>query len=318
MNNRFQTLMGRKAILLADGAMASNLFALGLKPGEPAELWNSTAPEIIATLHQQFVDAGADILLTNSFGANACRLEQHGKTADVRPLNIAAARIAKSVAEKAEREIIVAGSMGPLGHEIKLSGDFSSGKAVAAFKEQADALAEGGVDILWVETISGRAELTSALAAARSTGLPVISTLSFHRGAAGKDILHPSDLPLFCRKIADPPVAWGTNCGDGPGEAITHLLDFGKLGEAGDVLVAKANCGLPELKDAVLSYPASPEMMGDYARLAADAGARIIGGCCGATPAHIKAMAAALDGYLPKHKPTRQGIEAIFNPLTHG
>ena len=315
MTNRLQTLLDEKSILLADGAMATNLFPLGLKPGDAAEVWNLSAPWKIADLHQQFVEAGADILLTNSFGANACRLERHNKATDVRPLNIAAARLAASVAKAAQREIIIAGNMGPLGCEITSTGAMQPDEATRLFRQQAEALAEGGVDLLWLETISDRVELEAALAAARSTGLPVIATLSFHGGGTGREPLIPSDLPSICHAATASPTAWGSNCGNGPGEALLHLLEFGKQAKREDILTIKANCGLPEVKDAMFTYPATPDIMGDYARLAADAGARIIGVCCGATPAHVKAMADALRDYCPKRSPTRREIEARFAPL---
>jgi 5-methyltetrahydrofolate--homocysteine methyltransferase len=191
MTNRLQSLLDRKSILLADGAMATNLFPVGLKPGDAAEFWNLSAPRKITDLHQQFVEAGADILLTNSFGANACRLQRHNKAGDVRTLNIAAAHLARSVAKTAQREMIVAGSIGPLGCEITPTGAMQPDEAVRLFRQQAEALAEGGVDLLWLETFSDRVELQAALAAAQSTGLPVIATLSFHGGGKGREPLLP-------------------------------------------------------------------------------------------------------------------------------
>ncbi len=318
MTGRFQEFLATKAVLLADGAMGSSLIARGLSPRDAPELWNLSRPDEIREIHRQFIGAGADIILTNSFGANACRLGPQGRGDKVGGLNIAAARIARSAADAAGREVLVAGSIGPLGTAVAESGLPTPAAAFVAFKSQAAALKQGGVDLLWIETLSGRAELRAALAAAADCALPAIATLSFHSGQKGKDTLCPADLPAFLRALGAPPLAWGSNCGDGPREVLHHLRDFGGQARASDIIAVKANCGLPIREGDALRYPATPAVMAAYARLAADLGARIIGGCCGTTPAHLQAMAAALEAYEPKPAPTATEIDDIFARVGSG
>ena len=172
MNNRFTDLLARRRCLLADGATGSNLFEMGLISGDAPELWNVDHPDRIKLLHQRFVDAGADIILTNTFGGTRYRLKLHKAEDRVRELNRTAAQLARSVADASGREIIVAGSMGPTGEILEPLGPVSSADASAAFAEQAVALAEGGADVLWIETLSSREELEAAIEGARAAGLP--------------------------------------------------------------------------------------------------------------------------------------------------
>ena len=156
MSNRFTELLAERTYLLADGAIGSNLFGMGLISGDAPELWNVQYPERIQQLHQQFVDAGADIILTNSFGGTRYRLKLHAADSRVHELNATAARLARAVASKANRAVLVAGSIGPTGEILEPIGTLSIDDAKAAFAEQAQALADGGADLLWIETMSSR------------------------------------------------------------------------------------------------------------------------------------------------------------------
>ena len=169
--NSLTKLLSDRAWLLCDGATGTNYFSLGLQSGEAPELWNVTHPSRVSGLHEAFVDAGADIILTNSFGGSSYRLKLHQADDRVVELNRAAATIAKGVAERAGRPIVVAGSIGPTGEILKPVGLVDASDAELAFKEQAIALAAGGADILWLETMSSTEEMRAAALAAAHTGL---------------------------------------------------------------------------------------------------------------------------------------------------
>ncbi|MEO8408497.1 MAG: homocysteine S-methyltransferase family protein, partial [Oxalobacteraceae bacterium] len=179
MTNRLLKLLQTRRWLLTDGATGTNLFTMGLTSGDTPELWNIEHPDRIAKLHRSFIEAGADIILTNSFGGNRYRLGLHKAQSRVEELNEAAARIARCEADACGRDIVVAGSMGPTGEILEPVGALSIDAATAAFAEQAQALMQGGVDVLWIETMSSREEAEAAIAAAAATGLPVVCTMSF-------------------------------------------------------------------------------------------------------------------------------------------
>ena len=172
MLNPIDALLAEKGVLLADGATGTNLFAMGLQAGEAPELLNETATETIAKLHQGFVDAGADIILTNSFGGTRHRLKLHNAQDRVFEINKRAAEIARSVADKAGRKVIVAGSVGPTGELLIPLGALSYEDAVAAFVEQIEGLKAGGADVAWIETMSAPDEIRAAAEAAIKVGLP--------------------------------------------------------------------------------------------------------------------------------------------------
>jgi methionine synthase I (cobalamin-dependent) len=169
MSDRLSRLLATRPWLLADGATGSNLFAMGLVSGEAPELWNTEHPERISQLHRGFAEAGADIILTNSFGGTRYRLKLHKAEGRVRELNLIAAQLARAVADQSGREIVVAGSIGPTGEILEPLGPLTAAAAREAFAEQAQALAEGGADVLWIETMSSKEELEAAPAACRSS-----------------------------------------------------------------------------------------------------------------------------------------------------
>src|SRR5579863_6744507 len=293
MTDRLSVLLAEKPWMLADGATGSNLFERGLQSGDAPELWNADHPERIAQLHRAFVEAGADIILTNSFGGTRHRLKLHKAEHRVTELNEAAARIARAEAERAGRVVLVAGSMGPTGEILEPLGPLSLDAAREAFAEQAAALARGGADLMWIETMSSVEETEAAVAGARETGLPVVATLSFDTNGRTMMGITPSELAGLHRKhhLA----ACGSNCGVSPSELVASIVNLAAASDSGAVLVAKSNCGIPQYVDGAIHYNGTPELMGVYAGLALDAGARIIGGCCGTTPEHLHRMRAALE-----------------------
>jgi 5-methyltetrahydrofolate--homocysteine methyltransferase len=316
VTQRFLDLLSRRRCLLADGATGSNLFEMGLVSGDAPELWNVDHPDRIKLLHQRFVDAGADIILTNTFGGTRYRLKLHKAEDRVHELNRAAAQLARSVADAAGRDVIVAGSMGPTGEILEPLGPLSAADARAAFAEQAVALAEGGADVLWIETLSSREEVEAAIEGAKSTGLPVVSTLSFDTNGRTMMSLTPAELAGIAREhhLA----ACGSNCGVGPSELVASILNLSTAADPDMVLVAKANCGIPQYVNGAIRYDGTPELMARYVDLAIDSGARIIGGCCGTSPEHLAAMRKALDAHVAGPRPDASVLEAALGQISTG
>ena len=315
MSNPLTELLTERDYLLADGATGTNMMAMGLPAGQAADLWNLDAPEKVTRLHNNFLEAGADILLTNTFSSNQYRLcldnAQHLTT----DINVAAARLARSAGESAGRPVIVAGSMGPSGELMEPHGTMDHDAAVAAFTEQANALAEGGVDILWIETIFAFDELLAAVTAAASTGLPVASTMTFDTN--GRTMLgdSPEEAAGFVQTLPTPLVAYGANCGVGPATLVDAIKGLGRGSKDGYVIVAKVNCGVPEMVGGEVVFRGDEGIMATYARLARDAGARIIGGCCGTSPNHLAAIVKSLKGYSPGGSPDDATIEQALGPI---
>lgn len=293
-SNILTTLINERGILMADGATGTNLFEMGLVSGEAPELWNESAPEKIEALHQGFVDAGSDIILTNSFGGTRHRLKLHDAQDRVFELNKLAAEIASKVAKSGSKRVIVAGSVGPTGELLVPLGAMTYDEAVAAFVEQIEGLKAGGAEIAWIETMSAADEIRAAAEAAVKVGLPYVYTGSFD--TAGKTMmgLHPKDIHNVAKDIGEGPVAVGANCGVGASDILGSLLDMTEADPNAHVVV-KGNCGIPEFRGSEIHYSGTPELMADYARLAIDAGARIIGGCCGTSCDHLVAIRGAID-----------------------
>ena len=316
MTDRLTPLLAERPWLLADGATGSNLFERGLLSGDAPELWNTEHPERIAGLQRECVAAGADIILTNSFGGTRYRLKLHQAEHRVAELNEAAARIARAEAERSGRTVLVGGSIGPTGEILEPLGPLSIDAARAAFAEQAAALARGGADILWIETMSSIEETEAAIAGARTTGLPVVATLSFDTNGRTMMGVTPAELAGLQRKHALS--ACGSNCGTGPSEMVACIVNLATAAEPTAILVAKANCGIPQFVDGAIRYSGTPELMAEYARLAIDAGARIIGGCCGTSPAHLRVMREALEKHVRGPKPDLASIEARLGAISSG
>ncbi len=311
--NRFTELLATRPWLLADGATGSNLFEVGLVSGDAPELWSIDHPDRIANLHRSFVDAGADIILTNSFGGTRYRLKLHQAEGRVAELNIAAARLARQVADASGRSVAVAGSMGPTGEIMEPIGPLTFDQAKEAFAEQARSLAEGGADVLWIETMSSPEEVQAAVAGAATVDLPIVCTLSFDTNGRTMMGLSPADFAALEKTLVPRLAACGTNCGVGASEVVACIHNLAQAAGPDVVLVAKGNCGIPQYVDGSIVYNGTPELMAVYARMARDAGARIIGGCCGTSPRHLRAMRDALDAQAATG--TSPGLDEIVTAL---
>jgi methionine synthase I (cobalamin-dependent) len=309
-------LLEERPALLADGAIGTGLFAIGLTAGEAPELWNASKPEQIRALHQGFVDAGSDIILTNTFGGTRYRLKLHEAQERVSELNRLGAEIAREVAETAGRPVVVAGSVGPTGELLHPLGALGYPEAVTAFREQIEGLKAGGVDLIWIETMSSAEEMRAACQAAAAARLPYVLTASFD--TAGKTMmgLAPSQLADVAAGLEAKPLAIGANCGVGASDLLSAILDI-TAAEPGAIVVAKANCGIPVVSGDKVRYSGTPELMARYARLAIDAGARIVGGCCGTGCEHLAAMRRALDEYAPTGRPEVAEIVEQLGPLVN-
>ena len=321
MTNIIGKLLQERGVLLADGATGSNLFDAGLPTGDSPELWNDLHPERIAHQYQTFIDAGSDIILTNTFGGTRYRLMRHGAGERVAELNIKGARIAREQVDKAEREIIVGGSMGPTGEIMQPLGALSFADAADAFEAQARALEAGGADVLWIETMSSREEVQAAVDGASRTGLPVVATFSVDTNGRTMMGLAPADIVKLSYQMERVPDAIGANCGVGASELVAATVNMRHACEQQNiapVIVAKANCGVPQYVDGEIVYDGDERIMSEYAKLAIDAGAKIIGGCCGTTPSHIAAMRAAVDRHIRRPIPTLAIIESRLGEVSAG
>jgi 5-methyltetrahydrofolate--homocysteine methyltransferase len=305
MPNLFARLLSQRPYLIADGAMATNLFAMGLPLDCVPELWNSEHPEKIANLAHRFINAGSDIVLTNSFGANIYRLEHCQAQSRAAELNIRAATILKQVVNQYQHDIVIAGSIGPTGETIFPAGNLSYNDAYNAFKQQAESLQQGGVDIFWIETMADIQETQAAYEAAISTGLPVIYTMSIDTDGCSRTGASPNELVKLNEQLSAASFACGVNCGHSPSATIASLISMKKALSVNNnpALIAKTNAGIPRSINNQLVYDVTVQSMANYAILALDAGAKIIGGCCGTTPEHIAAMKAALSTHVKKEDP---------------
>ncbi len=307
MPDALSNLLAERPFLLTDGATGTTLFNMGLQSGDAPELWNDEHPDRIAALYKGAVDAGSDLFLTNSFGGNASRLKLHSAEGRVRELNRMAAEIGREVADKSGRTVVVAGSMGPTGEIMGNIGTLTHEDAVEMFHEQAEGLKEGGADVLWVETISAPEEYKAAAEACALAGMPWVGTMSFDTAGRTMMGVTSSSMVKLATKLPTPPLAFGANCGVGASDLLRTVKGF--LAEGPEIpVVAKGNAGIPKYVDGHIHYNGTPELMADYACMARDMGARIIGGCCGTTPEHLAAMREALDTRPAAAAPTLEEI----------
>lgn len=285
----FRDLLKQSTILIADGATGTMLQNAGLPHGAAPERWNLENPSAVQALYHAYVEAGSDIILTNTFGGTRLRLERDGLGDKTAEINRAAARLAREVAGE---NIIVFGDIGPTGKLLKPLGPLVPADAVDAFAEQAAALAEGDVDAILIETMSDLAEAKLAVEGVRkAVGLPILVTFSFDTRGHTMMGLKPA---LAAREIWELGVsAVGANCGRTLSETLTAIQAMRQaVPEA--ILMAKPNAGLPHADGGDLVYDVTPEIMAEYAAQFAAEGVKIFGGCCGSTPAHIQAVAQAL------------------------
>ena len=280
MADALTELLSTRDWLMADGATGTNLFNMGLSSGEPPELWNVDQPDNIRTLYRNAVEAGSDIFLTNTFGGNAARLKLHNAQGRVRELNRVGVALGREIADASGRKVVVAGSVGPTGEIFEPMGTLTHKDAVEIFHEQMEGMKEGGVDVLWIETISAPEEYRAAAEAAKLAGLPWCGTMSFD--TAGRTMMGVTSAALadLVEKLPNPPIAFGANCGVGASDLMRTVLGFASTGTERPI-IAKGNAGIPKYHDGHIHYDGTPELMAEYAVLARDAGVRIIGDVTG-------------------------------------
>ena len=314
--HNFLRILKEKNHILADGATGTNLFAMGLETGDPPEPWNVIHINRIRALHQGFVDAGSDLFLTNSFGGTSFRLKLHKFESRVFEINKSSGIIAREVADNSDRLVIVAGAMGPTGEMIEPLGLMTPTEATNAFKAQAEGLVEGGVDVLWLETMYSMEELEAALDAVKDFGLPICATMSFD--TAGKTMMGvtPSNLALRAKDLNL--TGFGANCGVGASDLLATINDINRNVGPDTVVISKANCGIPEFRDGNIVYSGTEELMADYVQIAMNSGAKIIGGCCGTSFDHVRAMRKAMDEHQISSPPTLEQIENMVGPMSKG
>ena len=288
LNNLLQS---GKPILL-DGAMGTMLMDAGMEAGESPEEWNVLHPDKVRKIHRDYIQAGSQIILTNSFGGSSIRLETHGLAERVVELNQAAGANARAEADGAAQTVLVAGSIGPTGQLMEPLGTMSTAQAEQSFADQATGLAAGGVDLFWIETMSALEEVKAAIAGVRSVSdLPIAVTMSFD--SHGRTMMGVSPESAVSELQTLDIQLLGANCGTGSDELIEAIQAI----QAADPklpIIAKANAGVPKMVGTEIVYDGSPEVMAAYTTKVWKEGARLIGGCCGSTPEHIRAMAEAL------------------------
>ncbi|HEY80040.1 MAG TPA: betaine--homocysteine S-methyltransferase [Caldilineae bacterium] len=276
--------------VLGDGAMGTMLQQMGLTTGGAPELWNVERPDIIKQIYQSYVDAGSQIIETNTFGGTRYRLKLHNLQDRVRELNYAGAALAR---EAAGDDVFVAGSMGPTGELMQPMGELTYEDAVDAFAEQAAALAEGGVDLFLIETMSDLNEVKAAVEGCqRVSDLPIATTMTFDTNYHTMMGVSPAqavrELTAMGVKII------GANCGNGPDEIRRVVREMLAARPEGVYIYAQSNAGLPHYDHGHIHYDGTPEVMAELALELAGLGVDIIGACCGSTPEHIRAMNEAL------------------------
>ena len=314
MRASLSDLLATGRVLLADGATGTNYFAAGLMSGDPPEFWTVERPDEVMNLHRQFIEAGSDIILTNTFGCNRQRLKLHKAQDRTYELARAAAELACKVVDSVSRPVVVAGSVGPTGELFVPLGLLTHDDAVASFTEEIRGLKDGGTDVAWIETMSSAEEVHAAVTAAIAVGLPYVATCSFDTAGRTMMGLMPGNLADVFAVEPVAPLAMGANCGVGAPDILVSLLEM-----EGCVypLVTKGNCGVPHFEGTEIVYSGTPELMARYAITAIDGGAQIVGGCCGTTPTHVAAMRDAIDGHTRGERPTVETIVGLVGALTN-
>src|SRR5205823_3710284 len=290
--------------LLCDGAMGSLLYARGVTYEQCFDALNLSQPELITNIHREYINAGAEVIETNSFGANRAKLEAYNLGDRVREINFRAVRLAREAREISGQSIFVAGAVGPTGRPLQAPDEHRLVEVRAIFKEQIEALQDGGADLLILETFSSLAELRQAILAAKEVGgLPIVAQMSFYEDG---HTLSGQSAARVAAVLNDLGVnVMGTNCSVGPAatldvmqEMISAVTQLGDDLQATPALFsAQPNAGLPTRIGNRFFYMATPDYFADYALRFAQAGVHLIGGCCGTTPRHIAAMRKALDGH---------------------
>ena len=286
-------LIAARGCALFDGAMGTMLQGAGLEAGESGERWNLDKADAVAEIHRGYAAAGSVLVTTNTFGATGPRLSASGLGDRVSDVNAAGVRIARAVAE--EFGALVAGDVGPTGELIEPLGTLSPSEAQALFAEQIDALAGAGADLILGETLSDLAEAEAVVRAAHDAApeLEVAVTLSFDTNRHTMMGVSPAQAVERLGELGV--TAVGANCGRGIEDMEAVMVEMVAHRPEGLLLIAQSNAGLPVIRGEEFCYDTSPEEMADYALRMRDLGVELVGGCCGSTPAHMAAMASALN-----------------------
>ena len=285
----FTDLLAERTVLLADGATGTNYQNMGIEPGVAPEEWVFDAPDRVRELHRRFVEAGSDLVLTCTFGATAPRLADGPLAGRATEVNARAVELAR---EAAGDDRLVAGSLGPTGQLVEPYGLLTRETAVDAYAEQARALAEGGADLLVLETFFALEEgLWAAEGVRKATDIARIASFSFDQGTHTMMGLSPTDVVSAVAPLGV--AALGANCGRSLEDTDAIVTEFLAAAPAVPLWV-KPNAGVPRIVGDTVVYEADPEMLAEHVRVYVERGARIVGGCCGSTPEHIAAIARAL------------------------
>ena len=280
--------------LLLDGAMGTMLQKYGLRSGECSEGWNISHPQVVQKIHQEYIKAGTDVILTNTFGANRIKLSSFDRENNILKINEIAVNIAKRAINKeisSEKRIFIAGSVGPTGKILEPYGDLKVSEAYKNYKEQAVILEKAGIDLIILETFYDLEEIRAALKAVKeNTDLMVIASMTFDKNLKTIYGVDPERAVIVLENEGADGV--GANCGTGP-EVLYKVLKIMKKASK-TYLMVEPNAGMPELVKDKVVYPTSPEVMADYTEKFVKLGLNLIGGCCGTTPLHIKAMSAKI------------------------
>jgi homocysteine S-methyltransferase len=291
--NRFRSLLNQGEVILVDGAMGTMLHGRGIAFDESFDALNLTQPALIAEIHREYINAGAQIIETNTFGANRYKLAIHGLEDRVEEINRAAVQLAQRAVEASYQEVLLAGSVGPLGVRLAPFGRVQPEQAFNAYQEQIRALAEAGCDLLMIETQTDLYEVAEAVRAAHAVcNLPIVATMTFTRD----DRTLLGDTPQHvARTLAGLGIdVIGANCSSGPAQLL-RILSLMRQSVPGARLAVMPNAGWPERVAGRIMYPATPDYFGEYAHAFCEQGAIFIGGCCGTTPDHIASMRQALE-----------------------
>ena len=286
--NLLEKWLDGEGVLLGDGAMGTMLQSAGMEPGDAPERLNVENPEAVRFVHEAYLQAGSDVITTNTFGGNRHRLGLHDAEDRVFEWNKAGATAARQAAGTQDREVIVAGSVGPTGFLLQPVGELHFDEAKNNFTEQCAALAEGGADIILIETMSDLVEVRAAAEGARAGGnLPVFCTMTFD--THGRTMMGTSPEEAVRAASDFGVLAFGSNCGNGPDE-MEHISDKMLKTSPEIPMIIQSNAGIPRMEGEQVVYEADPDRMARHARRLQKLGVRYIGGCCGTTPEHIRAM----------------------------
>ncbi len=287
-------------VLICDGAMGTYLNQKGISYDRCFDELNISLPKLVGQIHREYIDAGAEIIETNTFGGNRYRLATHGFEQNLRDINLMGAKIAREAREIAGVDILIAGSMGPLGKPLEPIGKIKRNEAKDAFIEQAEALLEGGIDLFMIETISSLDEMEIAIDAIKGIcDLPIVAQMTFT--AEGSTYLGHTPAEVVARLLPLKIDVIGANCSVGPQKMLDVIEQFSELGVG--YISAQPNAGLPRYYGGRFIYLSSPDYFAEYAKLFVKAGARIVGGCCGTTPDHIAAVSKAIKESGVKRQP---------------